>query len=168
MKVIAILFIIALFLLISCSKDKEVAQPQTPPEEWEKFIGTYKVYDTTGVYLYEMDIAHFFKGDNHYDPNADSLILRNFADTFDLKIVYSRNSVDKNRFDIGIHDTILDKSGNTWLISGRADDPATAFEENRLANDTLMFYFQQTNILYFFNENQPYFFCLCKHVAVKQ
>ena len=164
---IYILFLTTLFLL-SCSKDKEVVQPQEPPEEWEKFIGNYKVYDTIGVYLYEMDIVHFFKGNNNYEPDADSLLLKNFADTFDLKIVAGHNSVDKRRLSIGIHDPVLDKNNKSWHISGLADDPATTFEENRLLNDTIVFYFQQTNILYFGNEGQPYFFCECKHVAVKQ
>ena len=50
-------FIISIF--ISCSKEK-VPKPIVPIEQnkWEAISGKYLVYDTVGVFLYELEITH--------------------------------------------------------------------------------------------------------------
>ena len=64
---------------VACTKDK-TAKPTTPPKltKWEKIAGHYKVYDTTGVYLYDMDLIHI-----HNDvTNRDSIRFVNFDGEF--------------------------------------------------------------------------------------
>jgi len=160
---------LAILFLLSCSKEKETI-PVTPPhipEQWEKFIGYYNVYDTLGNYKYQMEIQHYFSGKNIYGNDEDSLVLQNFADTFDIKYEF-RRTIDPSLLSIGIFDSIVDKNNKSWSLSGLADDIDTPIRENKLLNDTIILYFQQTNIQYHNNEAQPYYYCKCKHVAVKQ
>ena len=170
MKSVLTITLTILFLL-SCSKEKETI-PVTPPrvpEQWEKFIGSYRVYDTLGNYKYQMEIQHF-KGVSATSGNMiDSILIQNFADTFDLKFQFSFHTPETVNFlDIGFHDSIVDYNNKSWSIFGSSDDVSTPIRENELKNDSMTLYFRQTNIQYYINEAQPYFYCECKHVAVKQ
>ena len=163
--------LIILFLVIhafSCSKkEEELPTPITEPEQWERFAGDYKVYDTLGNFLYDMSLIHFFSGNNIYQNYADSVIIQNFADTFDLKYEFIE-TIDKRMFDFGFHDSIVDKNNKSWGLWSLADDSTTIVKENYLFNDTIIFYFEQDNIKYHNIESQPYYKCVCKHVAVIQ
>ncbi|OFZ01350.1 MAG: hypothetical protein A3K10_00110 [Bacteroidetes bacterium RIFCSPLOWO2_12_FULL_31_6] len=163
-----LIFILLIFILLSCSKENKTL-PSIPyiPEQWERFSGNYKVYDTLGNYRYEMNMIHYFSGDNIYGNDVDTMILQNFADTFDLKYEF-RETVDDNVFSIGIFDSIVDKNNKSWLLAGLGYNPNATTKENYLFNDTLILYFEMDNIKYYINEAQPYFFCKCKQVAVKQ
>ncbi|MBE7441426.1 MAG: hypothetical protein KF732_01215 [Flavobacteriales bacterium] len=168
----SVLFVILTVLFLSsCSKERE-AIPVTPPripEQWEKFIGFYKVYDTLGNYKYDMEIYHF-KGVSAISSNMiDSILIQNFADTFDLKFQFSFHTPETVNFlDIGFHDSIVDRNNKTCGLWSLSDDLSTSVKENYLVNDTIIIYFKQTNIKYYINEAQPYYYCECKHVAVKQ
>lgn len=164
MKFSIVISFLLLASFFSCSKEKKEPEPTIiTTEQWEKFIGNYTVYDTIGTYLYKMSI-------NHYSTNnVDSLTLQNFADTFNLGVGFNPASPGyENRFSFGIFDSIVDKNNKSWSLSSLSDDSGTPVIENKLFNDTLIFYFQQTNIQYYIPEAQPYFSCKCKHVAVKQ
>lgn len=168
MKPVLFVILTVLFLL-SCSKEKEII-PITPPrvpEQWEKFVGTYQVYDTLGNYKYQLDILHYFSGKNIYGNDADSMKLQNFADTFDISYEFIKFT-DVSVFEFGFHDSIIDYNNKSWNISTLSDDLSTPKRENVLNNDTIIIYFRQTNIQYYINEAQPYYYCECKHVAVKQ
>ena len=168
MKPILIITLAVLFLL-SCSKEKETI-PVTPPrvpEQWEKFIGTYNVYDTLSNFKYEMKIEYLNTIYYANGNKTDSLLLKNFVDTFDLKIDY-RNMVDSYVLSIGGYDSVPDYNNKHWYIGDLSDDLNTPIRENKLINDTIIMYFKQTNIKYYINEAQPYYYCECKHVAVKQ
>lgn len=95
------------------------------------------------------------------------MILQNFADTFDIKYEF-RRMIDKNIFSFGFHDSIVDRNNKTCGLWSLSDDLSTSVKENYLVNDTIIIYFKQTNIKYYINEAQPYYYCECKHVAVKQ
>lgn len=58
---IKLFFFLITLILFSCTKDK-TPLPTTPtePTKWEKITGNYKVYDTLGIYLYNMEIIHVF------------------------------------------------------------------------------------------------------------
>lgn len=166
--IIILLFIILLFS--NCSK-KELLPDEQPyiPEQYERFIGDYKVYDTMGVYLYNMNINHLSSTYFQNGQKIDSLILINFNDTFNLMIDFNpASSGYENTFDIGFHDSIIDYNNKSWNISTLSDDLSTPMRENELKNDSMILYFRQTNIQYYMPEAQPYFFCKCKQVAVKQ
>ena len=160
--------LLTLIFLMACSKEKEPLPIEVPePEQWERFAGNYKVYDTLGNFLYDMNFVHFFSGNNIYQNDADSVIIQNFADTFDLKYEF-RRTADKNLLDIGFHDSIVDRNNKSWHLTRNADDENTPIRENKLINDTIIMYFRLNNIKYYIPEAQPYYYCDCKHVAVKQ
>ena len=70
--------IVSISLFFSCTKEK-TPTPVTPqPTKWEKIAGHYKVYDTTGVYLYEMDLVHI----HNEATNEDSIRFENFDNNF--------------------------------------------------------------------------------------
>jgi hypothetical protein len=157
-----------LFLVIACSCKKEKVPITEKPEEkpWEKFVGNYKVYDTLGVYLFDATISHFA----FTKPSGvivDSLIINNFADSFNLKIRFKLNKIP-SFFDIGFSQPALDYLNNPWNVTTYLDDSLTPILENNLVNDTMILYFRMTNITYYDNISTFYYWCDCKHVYVKQ
>jgi hypothetical protein len=58
-KLILLLEVFVLLSCLSCVKEKVPEPPVPEIEPWEKFVGKYKVYDTSGVYLFDADISHF-------------------------------------------------------------------------------------------------------------
>lgn len=164
-------FILSLFAFItlSCSKEKEQIEPieVNIPEQYERFIGNYKVYDTLGVFMYDMSIIHNSKVIYPNGQRSDTITIQNFADTFDVKYEF-RNTIDKNGFDFGFHDSIVDYNNKSWGLWSLSDDTTSIVKENQLLNDTMVMYFKMDNIKYYMQEAQPYYMCECKHVAVKQ
>ena len=112
-----------------------------------------------------------FQQSPQYEP-IDTLIIMNFADTFDLRFQYIPNYIDltlsKEFLNIQVHDSLVDYNGKMWFLSTLGDDSTTEKDENVLKNDTIIFYFKMDNIKFYINEAQPYYYCECKHVAVKQ
>jgi|SaaInl5LU_22_DNA_1037371.scaffolds.fasta_scaffold05891_4 hypothetical protein len=162
-----ILLIVVCFLsLFSCKKEEKVSCITEPIPTWVRFVGDYKVYDTTGVFLYNMKISHF-SGINSYGSEIDSFFIENFIDTFDFKVHYSLN-LNLNFFDYGGHDSIPDKNGNHWFLDAFFNDSSTPVEENTLINDTIIFKYRLTNIKYYLSESVPYYYCDCKQIGVKQ
>jgi len=117
--------------------------------------------------MYNMSIVHHSTVVYPTGPQSDTLIFQNFADTFDLKYEF-RRTIDKNMLDFGFHDSIVDRNNKSWGLWSLSDDLSTSIKENYLINDTIVLYFEQDNIKYYINEAQPYFYCKCKQVAVKQ
>ncbi len=152
--------------LISCSKDKipKIDSPQT--EQWMKYIGNYKVYDTLGTFLYDAEIIHF-SSFNEFGVEVDSIVIQNFADKMNLKFEYSFKENDYY-FDLRFHDSVSDYYGKSWHISRISDDPITPIVENELHDDSMVLYFKMTNLPYYIYESVPYFDCNCKHVYKKQ
>ncbi|WP_343634440.1 hypothetical protein [Fluviicola sp.] len=50
--------IVSVSFFFSCTKEKTPTPVISQPTKWEKIAGHYKAYDTTGVYLYDMDLVH--------------------------------------------------------------------------------------------------------------
>jgi len=49
-------FLIMIIIVFSCSKE-DTPNSMINDEDWEKFISKYFVYDSLGVYIYEINIA---------------------------------------------------------------------------------------------------------------
>jgi hypothetical protein len=166
MKRSAFLIALLTILCFSCKKEKVPVPDEQKEKQWEKFVGSYKVYDTFGVYLFDASISHFSKI-NQYGGLVDSIITKNFADIMDLKFQFSYFKI-QTIFDIGFSQPAYDKLNNPWNITTNMQDTLTPILENNLVNDTMILYFRMTNITYYDNISTFYYWCDCKHVYVKQ
>ncbi len=162
MRLFGILFLIA--LATGCAKDKTPTPEPTPtPTKWEQIQGHFKVYDTSGVFIYEMDIIHT-SGINIYGGTNDSLQFINFDGQFDFVVAQNVGGGVKNNVFIGIHEGVSDSINNHWNIQ----DLGSNENFNSFRNDTIVFYFQKQNMPYWWNDGTTYFNANLKHIAVKQ
>jgi len=103
-----------LFILSSCKKDKVPVPVVEEPSKGEVIAGQYKVYDTLGTYLYDMNIVHI---PNVQEPTVDSLRFENFDGEFDITQFQSVSSnAPDYQVQIGVHNPLFDSSGNRWRI----------------------------------------------------
>ena len=147
-------------LLFGCNKDKTPTTATSEPTLWEKVNGNYKVYDTSGVYLYDMSIVHI-----HVNNQVDSLRFENFDGKFTFTVKQSTPNPNNypNLVTIGFHNPIYDSNSKRWQLGGGAD-----IYYNSYNNDTIPLLFQKTNINYYIEDVVPYYSCNCKQIAVKQ
>lgn len=153
--------IVGVSMFFACTKEK-TPTPVTPePTKWEKVAGHYKVYDTTGVYLHDMDLVYIH--DNA--TNSDSLRFENFDGEFTFTVKQSSPNPSNypNYVDLGYHMTLYDSNLKRWKLGG-----ATYEYYNSYSNDTLPLRFLKTNINYYIEDATPYYACDCKQIAVKQ
>ena len=62
-------FLIFILTLFSCTKDKVPIKETIPINE--RISGTYNVYDTNCVFLYEMEMKYAVNNSNGYDSIID-------------------------------------------------------------------------------------------------
>lgn len=148
-------------IFVGCHKhDHHPSTPTTAQShKWDTIAGHYKVFDTVGGYLYDMDLVHI-----HNDTTGrDSLRFENF----DGQFVFTTQQEEPANFPmlvtIGIHDTLYDSINNRWKIISGIYPSFNSFN-----NDTIPIRFQITNINYWMEDLTPYYACDCKQIAVKQ
>jgi hypothetical protein len=152
-------FIVGVSLFFSCTKEKTPTPVIPEPTKWEKIAGHYKVYDTTGVYLYDMDLIH-----SHNDAtNRDSIRFENFDGEFTFTTKQLEASNLPMFVQIGGWDTLYDSNNKRWKLSAGISD-----SYNNFRNDTIKLRFNKTNINYYIEDVTPYYACDCKQIAVKQ
>lgn len=151
--------IVGVSIFFSCSKEK-TPTPVTPePTKWEKIAGHYKVYDTTGVYLYDMALIH----SHNNVTNRDSIRFENFDGEFTFTAQQEEFANLPMYVRIGGYDPLYDSNGKRWKIT------SAAFSYyNNFSNDTIPLRFSKTNINYYISDLTPYYACDCKQIAVKQ
>jgi hypothetical protein len=157
-----ILYLGILILIVACKKDKvEMPCPEPELTKWEIISGEYKVYDTLGAYLYDMNIVHI---PNSYN-NIESWRFENFDGEFTFTEKQPNFGGNPELYvQIGYHDTLFDGNGKRWKILLFLDEPFN----NVWASDTIPLSFRKTNINYWIEDAVPYFACDCKQIAVKQ
>ena len=154
-----LVFITGMNILFSCTKKKTPTLVIPEPTKWEKIAGHYKVYDTTGVYLYNMDLVH-----THNDiTNRDSIRFENFDGEFTFTAQQIETSNLPMYVQIGGGDPLYDSNNKRWKIAG-----GIFTYYNNWSNDTIPLRFQKTNINYYIQDLTPYYACDCKQIAVKQ
>lgn len=158
-------FTVAALLIVACTKDKVPPLPSVPqPTKWEQISGDYKVYDTNGVYLYEMNISYFFV-QNPNGGHFDSLYFENFDGQFNIGAHQDlSNQYPPYYVDLGHQDTLYDTLGKRWKILEYPNNS----QANLFSNDTIYLSFIKTNINYWIYDLVPYYQCYCKQFAVKQ
>ena len=146
--------------LFACTKEKVPPIP-APPEstKWEKIAGHYKVYDTTGVYLYDMDLVHI----HNNTTNRDSIRFENFDSEFTFTVQQEEFSNYPMYVAIGFHNLLFDSNNKRWKLGSAAYTYYNSYH-----NDTIPLRFQKTNINYYIEDVTPYYACNCKQIAVKQ
>ncbi|MGV3613404.1 MAG: hypothetical protein ACO1N0_20770 [Fluviicola sp.] len=152
-------FIAGVSLFFSCTKEKTPVPVTPEPTKWEKISGHYKVYDTTGVYLYDMDLIHIHNNVN----NRDSIRFENFDGEFTFTSEQQEWSNIPMGITIGGGDTLYDSNNKRWKLYG-----PSWLEYNIFYNDTVNLRFNKTNINYYILDITPYYACDCKQIAVKQ
>jgi hypothetical protein len=162
---INILMIILLWGLFGCEKDHPNKPIISQPSKYEVIKGKYKVYDTLGVYLFDMSIEYSSALDSN-GIRRDYLHFKNFDGQFNFK--YWQTALDipnwaKNYFYIGVHDPIVDTANNRWKIMSYNDGV-----HNALVDDTIKLWYNKNNIKYYINDVTPYFGGMCYQNAVKQ
>lgn len=151
--------VIGIGFLLACTKEK-TPTPATPePTKWEKISGHYKVFDTTGVYLYDMDLIHIHNPVN----NRDSIRFENFDGEFTFTSEQQEWSNIPMGVTIGGGDMLYDSNNKRWKLYG-----ASWLDYNVFYNDTIKLRFNKTNINYYIEDLTPYYACDCKQIAVKQ
>lgn len=154
--------LICIMLSVACKKDKTpISMPEPEPTKWEKIAGTYDVYDTTGVYLYELKLTPIFKENGI----IDSLRFENFDGEFyfTTQQMYPYPDNMQMVISIGVHNELYDNNNKRWKLGG-----ALYEDYNNYINDTIRLRFQKTNINYWVEDAVPYYACDCKQIAVKQ
>lgn len=158
-------FYLLLFLMllgVGCKKT-QTPEPVATPSKWELIPGHYNVYDSTGAYIYEMDISHSI-GSSVYGYRVDSLTFVNFDGNFTFTVQQNQCVDYPNCIRIGSLTEVKDSIANRWNIFGYG----TNSEYNNFRNDTILFYFQKQNTPYWWNDGTQYFNENLKHIAVKQ
>ena len=156
------IILILILASISCKKDKT---PETKGEtltQWQEMVGSYKVYDTSGVFLYDMSISHT----RNEVQNRDTMHFIAFDSVFVFSALQlsSNNESQPNYVRFGLHDPLFDNNNKRWKIMDGGD----SLNYSRFYNDTLVMHFKKTNINYYLLDLTPYFYCDCKQIAVKQ
>lgn len=127
--------------------------------KWDTIAGHYQVFDTVGVYLYDMDLIHI-----HNDSTGrDSIRFENFDGQFTFT-AQQENFVNIPMYvAIGSHNLLYDTNGKRWKLFG-----GTYSYYNNFHDDTIPLRFDKTNINYYIEDATPYSSCDCKQIAVKQ
>lgn len=144
---------------LSCEREGPVGPgtDTSPMDGRDRFLGSYAVYDTAGSYLYWMTISKIGTG------GRDSLLLENFADTFDLRILHEAYWT-ADYLSIFPPFGIQDNAGHSWALWGAPGTDGS----NTIMGDTIRMAFTQSNIAFYWEEGVPYFSCECKQIAAKQ
>ncbi|MNJ91895.1 hypothetical protein D3C87_95500 [compost metagenome] len=146
-------------LFFACTKEKTPIPVTPEPTKWEKIAGHYKVYDTIGIYLYDMNLVHT----RNEATNRDSIRFENF----DREFTFTAQQIESSNLPmyvrIGGGDPLYDSNNKRWKISAGISD-----YYNNWKNDTILLRFQKTNIAYWITDAVPYYACDYKQIAVKQ
>ena len=150
-----------------CNKDCDDI-PEEPG--WKKFEGHYNVTKLENGQTYQLQIVfdslvHQPSGETHL-----YIIYRNFDNSFDSLVNGYSSGIPNDRIEIqpfSVQHGVEDYSGSRWSLSMLADDPDTPELENTFLNDTILFYFQKSNIAFYFEDGVPFYECECRHLAVK-
>lgn len=162
----SLIYVVAVCLSISACNTDEI------PEEhgWEKFEGLFNVTKLESGETYSLRVS--FDSLISITTNQPSfhIIYENFDGAFDTLSGWYPNGTPNEQTRIENFTSqfgVEDNNSSRWSLSMLADDPDTPELENTLVNDTILFYFQKSNIAFYFEDGVPFYECECKHLAVK-
>jgi hypothetical protein len=152
----SILIIVGLLGIFSCQKEVISNDPPYIEQWWDKFYGTYVVFDTLNDVTYQMEINQI---ERYFDGKSfsDSIYVSNFVNRFNIKIL--QTAVNASNLHIGVHFGIADSFGHNWALSG------THYWND--SKDTLKLYYTLSNIAFYAEEGVPYYSVESTDLAVK-
>ena len=155
--------ILLVFLMVLSCKPEKV-KPTEPTKEVSKYDlipGNYKMYDTLGNFLYEMNIKYIREVTTNKVPR-DTLVFTNFDGKYTFRALQSSGTsanMPKYSFGLGVHDSVRDSAGKRVFIFGHSAE---------YRNDSIFLQFERDNIRYYIPDMVPYDRCECKQIGVKQ
>lgn len=153
-------FFFATSILSGCEKDdKDCPTTSTPPDGRDKFVGQYKVYDTTGTYLYSMEILKASGS-----TGIDSLYVINWGDRFNMYVQHDDGN-STSFLNIIPPYPAFDHLGDRWAFFPDWD---SLFQSNVLLNDTLRMSYEINNIAFYAEDGVPFFTWAYREYGVKQ
>ncbi len=153
----------AILALVGCKKDKTpVPIAPAPLTKWDVLPGEYKVYDTLGNYLYDLQINHI-TGLNIYGGRWDSLQYINFDDNYTFAEPQYQGDQYENNLFIGTHVELHDSVDNRWNLFDYG-----CYANDVFNSDSIVFKFRKWNTPYWMNDGTTYFDRVVKHIAVRQ
>jgi len=158
---IFILAIAGMSILFSCTKEKTPVPVTSEPTNWELIPGTYKMYDSLGNYLNDMNITHW-TGYTEQNARRDTFQFDGFDGQFSFKQFQSEvtpSNWPKHSFEIGYHQPLYDSNNDRWQLYGY---------EARFSNDTIYLRYQIQNILYYIEDVRPYENRTVRRIGIKQ
>lgn len=157
---VSLWIIIAAFALcIGCGKEKKCPASRAPFDGRDQFVGNYLVYDTTGAYLYSMEIL---KASG--TSGIDSLYVVNWGNRFDMYVQHDDGN-STSFLNIVPPFPSVDHQGNRWAFFQEDD---LAFHSNMLIDDTLRMSYLINNIAFYVDDGVPFFSWSYREYGVKQ
>jgi hypothetical protein len=150
-----------LLLLSACNKKNSHQEPPVQAK-WLKMSGNYKVYDSLGVYVYDLHVNHYLKGYVD-DQVVNYMQLGNLDGDFDF-IVQQTKTENPNVLFINAPNSAMDPQGHGWNLTGIYED----YWDNGYRNDTIFLRFNRNNAACYQQENVPFVSRNCRQIAVKQ
>ncbi len=146
--------------LVTCKPDKPIPpSPVQPIDGRAKFVGVYDVYDTLGIWQYNMEVTLF----NDQSP-FDSLLFEGWAGAFDVYVQRNQGNTSNYLNFVGSFG-IEDYQGHRWALYSDYD---SAFQYNSIINDTLRLSYVKDNIAFYIADGVPYFSGTYREYAVKR
>ena len=150
-----------LMIVFSCTKDKVPIEEPLPIAE--RITGSYKVYDTLGVYLYSMSLTYKQRSDY-----KDSLLIENIDNDFYYKEsqpYIEDNFVNEKLLLFSSPFPTKDKNNKSWTLFNSSSG---GIYDNKWRNDTIRMCFRKHNTPWWPSESVPYLDTIIKQLAVKQ
>lgn len=122
-------------------------------------MGQYEVYDTSGTYLYAMEILK-----TTGSSGIDSVYIVNWGDRFNLYVQHD-NANTIPTLNLSPAFPSFDHLGNRWAFFRETD---TMFGTNTLVNDTLRMSYIINNIAFYAEDGVPFFVWSYREYGVKQ
>lgn len=151
--------VVSFALLFGCKKEKDDPTGSAPVDGRDHFVGQYKVYDTTGVYLYSMEIMK-----TSGSTGIDSVYVVNWGDRFNLYVQHDNGNTTPFLNIIPPFPS-YDHLGQRWAFFQESN---AAFNSNLLINDTLRMNYYISNIAFYVDDGVPFFEWTYWEYGVKQ
>lgn len=162
--------LLACTLLSACKEKEEDPKPVPTYARGDRFVGSYRVTDDTGA-VYTLTINKFIDGGSQY-LRIDN--LANMFGSINTRIDNEWVNPDSLLFNPNNWMPIpgsgprKDTLNRTWNINFGYQRTGNGYRENYLYGNTIVLYFELSNLPYYGMDKVPYHRQFHTHIAVKQ